>query len=126
MDATEKVREARARRMARRQGYELIKSRRRDPNALDYGRFWIVAEMPGGGRAWRSRILIAGEQAGLTLNQVESWLESDWPEQFGLSVDSTGAIVLTEQEMAELDRRAAEPLDARARAWLAEYGRGAA
>ena len=38
----EKVRENRLRRMAERQGLELRKSRRRDPRAIDYGRWYIV------------------------------------------------------------------------------------
>ena len=39
---TEKVRENRLRRMASRQGLQLMKSRRRDPRALDYGTYWLV------------------------------------------------------------------------------------
>jgi hypothetical protein len=39
---SEKVRENRLRRMAGRQGLQLLKSRRRDPRALDYGRYWLV------------------------------------------------------------------------------------
>jgi hypothetical protein len=42
MDQDEKVRENRLRRMAERQGLVLHKSRRRDPLALDYGRWTIV------------------------------------------------------------------------------------
>lgn len=38
----DKVRENRLRRMAERQGLELRKSRRRDPRAKDYGRWYIV------------------------------------------------------------------------------------
>ena len=38
----EKVRENRLRRMATRQGLQLVKSRRRDPRALDYGTYWLV------------------------------------------------------------------------------------
>jgi hypothetical protein len=38
----EKVRENRLRRMASRQGLQLMKSRRRDPRALDYGTYWLV------------------------------------------------------------------------------------
>ena len=38
----EKIRENRLRRMAERQGLELRKSRRRDPRAKDYGRWYIV------------------------------------------------------------------------------------
>jgi hypothetical protein len=39
----EKVRENRLRRMAERQGLRLVKSRRRDPRALDYGEYWLMA-----------------------------------------------------------------------------------
>src|SRR4051812_1755129 len=39
---TEKSHETRLRRMAERQGLRLEKSRRRDPRALDYGRFMLL------------------------------------------------------------------------------------
>jgi hypothetical protein len=39
---SERVRELRLRRMAKRQGLALHKSRRRDPRAIDYGRYWLV------------------------------------------------------------------------------------
>ncbi len=38
---TTKIRENRLRRMAERQGLGLLKSRRRDPHANDFGRFMI-------------------------------------------------------------------------------------
>ena len=41
MDQSIKVRENRLRRMAERQGLRLVKSRRRDPLAVDYGRYRI-------------------------------------------------------------------------------------
>lgn len=41
MDSTEKVRENRLRRMAERQGYRLVKSRRRDPLATDFGTYTL-------------------------------------------------------------------------------------
>jgi hypothetical protein len=41
-DDTDKVRENRLRRMAGRQGLRLMKSRRRDPRALDFGGYWLV------------------------------------------------------------------------------------
>jgi hypothetical protein len=43
-EESEKVRENRLRRMADRQGLKLVKSRRRDPRALDYGTYALVAE----------------------------------------------------------------------------------
>lgn len=39
MDDSAKVRENRIRRMADRQGYRLLKSRRRDPLATDFGTY---------------------------------------------------------------------------------------
>ena len=38
----EKVRENRLRRVAERRGYRLLKSRRRDPEALDYGGYMLL------------------------------------------------------------------------------------
>lgn len=49
MDQSEKVRENRLRAMAKRRGRELSKSRRRDPYALDYGR-WTIIERDGSER----------------------------------------------------------------------------
>jgi hypothetical protein len=40
---TEKSRETRLRRAAQRQGYRLMKSRTRDPRALDYNKYWLIA-----------------------------------------------------------------------------------
>jgi hypothetical protein len=37
------TRYARARRAAQRQGLRLVSSRRRDPRALDFGRYWLVS-----------------------------------------------------------------------------------
>ena len=38
----DKIRENRLRKAAKRQGYEVTKSRRRDPRAVDYGGYMIV------------------------------------------------------------------------------------
>jgi hypothetical protein len=38
----QKTRETRLRRMAERQGLRLVKSRRRDPRAIDFGDFMLV------------------------------------------------------------------------------------
>lgn len=43
MDKSEKVRENRLRRMAVRQGFRLVKTRRLDPLALDYGTYRLVS-----------------------------------------------------------------------------------
>jgi hypothetical protein len=66
----EKVRENRLRRMAARQGLRLVKSRRRDPHALDYHLYALVAEneykVEGG---WQE-----GGRFGYTLDEVEARL----------------------------------------------------
>ena len=66
----QKVQENRVRRLAERQGLALQKSRRRDPQALDFGTFWLVnpelnAQIfpSGDGSAW-----------GATLEELEEWL----------------------------------------------------
>lgn len=42
MDRAEKTREDRLRRVAERQGLRLVKSRRRDPRAIDYGTYALA------------------------------------------------------------------------------------
>lgn len=59
--APERARESALRRRAARQGYRLTKSRRRDPQAPEYGRFWLVTP---------ERWLVAGELFGLDLDEV--------------------------------------------------------
>lgn len=66
----EKTRENRLRRMARRQGLDLEKSRRRDPRALDYGGYQLIAR--------GSNSLVLGELAGngfsASLDDIEAFL----------------------------------------------------
>jgi hypothetical protein len=45
-EADDKVLENRLRRMLQRRGYQLIKSRRRDPRAIDYGGYMIATRPP--------------------------------------------------------------------------------
>ena len=61
----DKVRETRLRRAARRQGLTLTKSRRRDPLALDYGKWWIADA--------RTNKLVSPER-GIDIDQVETFL----------------------------------------------------
>lgn len=74
MDMIEKTRENRLRRVALRQGYILQRSRRRDIDALDYGKYWLVD--------FRSNVVIFGGP-GVTghpdadLDEIEAWLTSD-------------------------------------------------
>ncbi len=73
-DKIDKVRENRLRRMAHRRGLLLVKSRRRDRGALEFGRFVLVADSAGnrvgryGGQAAVSEFANGG---GLTLDEVE-------------------------------------------------------
>ncbi len=69
MDTSKKVRENRVRRMAARQGLILRKSRRRDPHALDYGGYWLIDD--------EANTLIVGERWGMSLDDVEAWLNRD-------------------------------------------------
>lgn len=62
----DKVRENRLRRVAERRGYRLTKSRRRDPRAIDYGKYWITDVKTG------SPLTSAG---GLSLDEIEAWIE---------------------------------------------------
>jgi len=57
----EKVRENRLRRAVARQGWTLVKIRRRDPRAIDYGKFLLMPPR-GSGRG------------PLTIEQVEAWV----------------------------------------------------
>jgi hypothetical protein len=68
MDA--KVRENRLRRMAERQGMRLVKSRRRDPNAIDFGTYQLVDD--------RNCLILGDSQAasgfGIDLKEIEGFL----------------------------------------------------
>jgi len=65
----QKVRENSVRRMAKRQGLELRKSRRRDPRALDYGVFWLVDD--------EVNAVVAGGRYGISLDEAEAWLTDE-------------------------------------------------
>ena len=70
MDTAEKVRENRARRAAERQGLMLVKSRRRDPRAWDYGTYMLMD-------ARANTVVASGGQSGygLDLDAVEEELD---------------------------------------------------
>ncbi|HZL05055.1 MAG TPA: hypothetical protein VFE45_06515 [Coriobacteriia bacterium] len=61
----EQVRENRARRAAERRGLRLHKSRRRDPNAVGYGRFWLTDQ--------RTNTVVAGDDRwnALGIDEIE-------------------------------------------------------
>jgi hypothetical protein len=72
MDIAYKIRENRLRKTVTRRGYRLVKSRRRDPDSIDYGCFMITDP-------WTNSV-VAGElntPYALTLDQVEEWLARD-------------------------------------------------
>ena len=64
-----RTRETRLRRAAERQGYRLVKSRRRDPRALDYGLYWVVDPRTSGVVSHGS-----GHDGGSDLDGIEEWL----------------------------------------------------
>lgn len=65
----EKIRENRLRRMAERQGLALQKSRRRDPRAADFGRYWLFDT--------QTNMLVLGGQFGVDVDDIEAHLTSD-------------------------------------------------
>lgn len=69
-ERAEKVRENRLRRVADRMGYRLIKTRRRDPNAIDYGAY-LLADHETGGAAFGMGAI---GRPTATLDDVEAWL----------------------------------------------------
>lgn len=71
----DKVRENRLRRMAERQGYQLVKSKARDPRAIDYGG-WMVTSTA-------TSEIVAGGHGYLTVDEVEKFLrEPGWKPSF--------------------------------------------
>jgi hypothetical protein len=74
MNTTEKTRENRLRAAAQRQGYQVVKSRRRDSRATDYGAYMIVNSA--------TNYIESGDLSygGLSLDEVENWLTSDRPD----------------------------------------------
>jgi hypothetical protein len=68
----QKIREDRLRRMAQRQGLMLEKSRRRDPNALDFGCYRLIDTNTKG--------VVFGATPlpySATLDEIEAWLTDD-------------------------------------------------
>jgi hypothetical protein len=83
---TKKSREIRLRRMAERQGLRVVKSRRRDPLAKDFGRYWVVD--PGQSVEDTHGAFREGEHpahrfpwSGGDLDDVEAYLTTPWEER---------------------------------------------
>lgn len=68
---TDKVRENRLRRMAARRGLQLIKSGRRDPQALDYGLYALIDPTTGGAV---NPALVNMFTCSWSLDEVETYL----------------------------------------------------
>ena len=69
VETAEKVRENRLRRMAKRQRLALVKSRRRDPRAWDYGTYGLIDP------SRNTLVADAGQSGyGLDLDEIEAWL----------------------------------------------------
>ena len=68
---TEKIRENRLRAAAQRQGFRIVKSRRRDPRALDYGGYMIVNPCNNSAEAGGM-----GDGFSMSIEDVEKWLTS--------------------------------------------------
>ena len=74
ISSTEKARENRIRRFARIERFELVKSRRRDPRAWDYNRWWLTVLGPDGTAVRVIGGRAVGDPPGLDLGEVESLL----------------------------------------------------
>jgi hypothetical protein len=57
--------ENRVRRMAESRGLSLRKSRRQDPHAYDYGKYWIADP---------HRNALVSDESGMSLDEAERWL----------------------------------------------------
>jgi hypothetical protein len=68
MTAAEKVRENRLRRAVARQGFQLMKSRRRDPRAYDYGTYMVIDQNNAAIQAYGPNSEL------MTLDDVEKWV----------------------------------------------------
>lgn len=61
--------------MAERQGLQLVKSKRRDPLAIDYGTYWLVGEEGGAQYFIPSTADIkTRRRIGYTMDEVEVYL----------------------------------------------------
>ena len=72
----DKTYENRVRRQVGRRGYRLEKSRRKDPKAWDYGTYQIVDVATS---AIVGAYFDVGQGYGLSIEDVEEWLEGDTP-----------------------------------------------
>jgi len=63
----DKVRENRARRVLHRRGLFLNKSRRKDPGAIGFGKYWIIDI--------EKNITVGGGKRGMSFDEVEEWIK---------------------------------------------------
>ena len=72
MDHAAKVRENRIRRMADRRGYRLMKSRRKDPRGIGYGKYKVLDAT-----TMKPVFGSKPDEYSATLDEVEAWLIDD-------------------------------------------------
>ena len=72
MDVAEKVRENRVRRMAERQGLKVVKSRRKDPRGIGYGKYKVLDAT-----TMKPVFGSKPDEYSATLDEVEAWLIDD-------------------------------------------------
>ncbi len=71
---TTKVREGRFHRLAKSRGYMLVKSRRRDPRAEDFGLYVLVGDSRGnrvGRYGGQAAVSAFAKGEGMTLDEIE-------------------------------------------------------
>lgn len=73
MTAKEKVMENRLRRKADRMGYQLVKSRRRDPDAMDYGLYALI-DLDTNGSVFPPDVM--GSPCVATLQEIEDRMKT--------------------------------------------------
>lgn len=71
MPNTLAIEEARLRRVAKRRGLVFRKSKRRDPDSIDFGAYWLINATTGA--------LVWGEQRGGPLSQASEFLDDYRP-----------------------------------------------
>ena len=105
MDNKERVRENRLRRAAQRQGLQLVKSRRRDPRAFDFGTYQLLdgTTVVASGRgldAVEEWLLGSGTGEGCTIDDPKHDHDGIW----WSAADELGAMAREARDAAPLAR----------------------
>jgi hypothetical protein len=97
---SEKTRENRLRRVARRQGYQLVRSRTRDPHATDHGLYAVINPAINGAVNPASA---NGRLCSWTLDTVEEWLDRPIRELDDLSTYKKRPVKLSDVKKGPFD-----------------------